>query len=206
MRFYVVETAPRPDQRSVEVALYQDLLHRSLRAEALGFDAICLMAGSSVAEPAYAFALVLAARLRQIPLLLLPQAAHEVSPEVSAVLKGLLGDQLVILDHNTGLGPYRRVILADSDEAARHILASEPGTTADTGRVTALLRQQLIGGPDTICARLEQLQSEFADDAVLLDFSHRGRSSADAIMMMERFSREIMPRFRPHPFVPPVFA
>jgi alkanesulfonate monooxygenase SsuD/methylene tetrahydromethanopterin reductase-like flavin-dependent oxidoreductase (luciferase family) len=180
-----------------------------VRAEQLGYEAVWLVNASTPSGGASLTALVFAAALAasthrlRIGLVLEPQevSSSAASEQVFRIAQQLAEGRMFVDQRLEDARLVRRVVLAASErEAQRLAQRAELGLPGQD--------DALIGDVETVAAKLRQLEAEVRDADLLLDFfaADMTGNQTTATSSIERFSREIMPRFSPQPLLPPTFA
>jgi alkanesulfonate monooxygenase SsuD/methylene tetrahydromethanopterin reductase-like flavin-dependent oxidoreductase (luciferase family) len=205
MKFIVYERLSDAIASRGAAATDRDTLERCARAEQLGYDGVCL-AGEAAAERALVFAATLAARTNRLPILVILNGESRERVEDTVMLDDLPGGRLVLAAPTDVTSRYRRVLLADSDAEARRLAGSAPNRSGLDDASWADPEGPLVGSPETVAARLGWLRDKLGECELLLDFSCGELPPKQALSSLERFSREIMPRFKPQPALPPTFA
>lgn len=101
---------------------------------------------------------------------------------------------------NGGVALVRRALLAETDaEALRRAGLRRTAVAGDPSG-------PLVGAPETVAAQLAHLERELGELTILLDFVSGGVPAEQALASLERFGRELLPRFRPQPLPPLSFA
>jgi alkanesulfonate monooxygenase SsuD/methylene tetrahydromethanopterin reductase-like flavin-dependent oxidoreductase (luciferase family) len=206
MEFVVYERLSGAIPSPGAMAADRDLLERCGRAEQLGYDGVCLAGESAAAERALVFAAALAARTTRLPIRVILSGAPREGVGDGAMLDSLPGGRLVLAAPTDVASPYRRVLLAHSDAEARRLAGAAPGCAEVEDAFWADPDGPLVGSPETVVARLERLREQLGECELLLDFSFGELPPERVLGSLEQFSREIMPRFKPQPALPPTLA
>jgi alkanesulfonate monooxygenase SsuD/methylene tetrahydromethanopterin reductase-like flavin-dependent oxidoreductase (luciferase family) len=206
MRFSLI--APFTFSSDVSEGIKRDLAWCA-RAERLGYEAVWLVNASTPSGGASLTALVFAAALAastqrlQLGLVLQPDAVRSstASEQVFRIAQQLAEDRMFVMPRLEDAGLVRRVVLAANQGEAQRLAQRAGLGLADE-------RDALIGDVETVAARLWQVEADNRDANLLLDFfaAEITGDQSPAAASMERFSREIMPRFSPQPLLPPTFA
>ena len=205
MKFIVHERLPGASPSASAVATDRDTLERCARAEQLGYDGVCLD-GELAAERALVFAAALAARTSRLPIRVILSGKPREGVEDAVLLDSLPEGRLMLAAPTDVASPRRRVLLADSDAEARRVAEPALGRSGLNDAFWADPDGPLVGSPETVAARLGRLRDRVGECELLLEFAFGGLTAEQALSSLERFSREILPRFSPQPALPPTLA
>ena len=205
MKFIVYERLSGAMPSPAAMGGDRDMLDRCARAEQLGYDAVCLD-GELAAERALAFAAALVARTSRLPIRVILSGKPREGVEDAVLLDILPEGRLMLAAPTDVASPRRRVLLADSDAGARRVAEPALGRSGLDDAFWADPDGPLVGSPETVAARLGRLRDRVGECELLLEFAFGGLTSEQALTSLERFSREVMPRFSPQPMMPPTLA
>ena len=205
MKFIVYERLSGASPNAGAVATDRDTLGRCARAEQLGYGGVCLD-GELAAERALVFAAALAARTSRLPIRLILNGKPREGVEDAVLLDSLPEGRLMLAAPTDVTSPCRRVLLADSDAEARRLAGPALDRSGLDDAFWADPEGPLVGSPETVAARLGRLRDKLGECELLLEFSFGELPPEQALNSLERFSREILPRFSPQPALPPTFA
>jgi alkanesulfonate monooxygenase SsuD/methylene tetrahydromethanopterin reductase-like flavin-dependent oxidoreductase (luciferase family) len=202
MRFALLQSLDGASDAALEASLRASL-PLAARAEQLGYEAFWLDWRPASSLLPLSDALLLAAALlgRTIRLQVGLIGARALLPPTRtggrALLDLLFEARFGLADRCEEVGPLRHLVLLEAQAAASQALATARARELDADSL-------LIGEVEAVAARLTEQEARGAE-RLLLDFTLSGDDRA-SLAAVERFGRELLPRFSPQPLVPPTLA
>jgi alkanesulfonate monooxygenase SsuD/methylene tetrahydromethanopterin reductase-like flavin-dependent oxidoreductase (luciferase family) len=203
MRFAVLHTLTDESDAALEAALRAGLM-LAARAEQLGYEALWLDWRPASSLLPLSDALLLAAALLgrthrlQVGLIGAEALLPHTRAGGRALLDLLFEARFGLADRFEQVGPVRQVALLEDEAAA--------GRARAAARAAQLPADSLlIGGLEAVAARLTEQEARGPERLLLLDFGLAGDERA-RLAALERFGRELLPRYSPQPLIPPTLA